>query len=463
MSGYNAPQADLTAANFALSTAPYQAGPSSEANFERIVSQQRSGVPSPAAATCDTASVRSLDTTVNANLDELDEPQDLSMGGMSAASSDVSEMVVGVDDSNNASTSMPLPSNATPNQSLPTGNLTLSGSRSVSFTSPKKAFMMRVGEQQSTSSNLSSSASANISSHQPGVLSAPDVLVVPTNASTGNSDGSNIGTGPNSSGSVGALLGASSEVSANVTIETSQRGAGLSKTVKNQQKIGSQLMNLRVPHDVLLGRWRLTLDLFGRVFVDDVGLEPGSIISELGGFPVKEAKFRREMEKLRNSRTVDLTLSKLDRERGKLIVQAFREFNTHYAQNQRRSSTSIQPPLVVNRVKVTFANEPGEGSGVARGFYTALAEALLTNQKLPNLEEAQVGSIASSGSGSNTNSKSMQYSLIQRLRGTRESRVGRSSLTASSSGNSSSHKSSRAREVSRALSFDARPFYVNGK
>ena len=463
MSGYNAPQADLTAANFALSTAPYQAGPSSEANFERIVSQQRSGVPSPAAATCDTASVRSLDTTVNANLDELDEPQDLSMGGMSAASSDVSEMVIGGDDSNNASTSMPLPSNVTPNQSLPTGNLNLSGSRSVSFTSPKKAFMMRVGEQQSTSSNLSSSASANIPSQHPGGLSAPDVLVVPTNVSTGNSDGSNIGTGPNASGSVGALLGASSEVSANVTIETSQRGAGLSKTVKNQNKIGSQLMNLRVPHDVLLGRWRLTLDLFGRVFVDDVGLEPGSIISELGGFPVKEAKFRREMEKLRNSRTVDLTLSKLDRERGKLIVQAFREFNTHYAQNQRRSSTSVQPPLVVNRVKVTFANEPGEGSGVARGFYTALAEALLTNQKLPNLEEAQVGSIASSGSGSNTNSKSMQYSLIQRLRGTRESRVGRSSLTASSSGNSSSHKSSRAREVSRALSFDARPFYVNGK
>ncbi len=55
--------------------------------------------------------------------------------------------------------------------------------------------------------------------------------------------------------------------------------------------------------------------------MDDVGLEPGSIISELGGFPVKEAKFRREMEKLRNSRTVDLTLSKIERERNQLIVQ----------------------------------------------------------------------------------------------------------------------------------------------
>ena len=79
-----------------------------------------------------------------------------------------------------------------------------------------------------------------------------------------------------------------------------------------------------VPHDILLGRWRLTLDLFGRVFVNDVGLETGSIISELGGFPVKEAKFKREMEKLRNSKTVDLVLSKLDRDRNNLIVQAFK-------------------------------------------------------------------------------------------------------------------------------------------
>merc|ERR1712141_185074 len=52
---------------------------------------------------------------------------------------------------------------------------------------------------------------------------------------------------------------------------------------------------------------------------------------------------------------------------------------------------------------------------------------------------------------------------IQRLRGTRESRVGRSSLTASSSGNSTTHKTSRAREISRVLSYDARPFYVNGE
>lgn len=67
-----------------------------------------------------------------------------------------------------------------------------------------------------------------------------------------------------------------------------------------------------VSHDLLLGRWRLTLDLFGRVFMEDVGLEPGSVVSELGGFPVKEAKFRRDMEKLRNQQNRDLTLSKVN-------------------------------------------------------------------------------------------------------------------------------------------------------
>lgn len=66
-----------------------------------------------------------------------------------------------------------------------------------------------------------------------------------------------------------------------------------------------------VSHDLLLGRWRLSLDLFGRVFTEDVGLEPGSVVAELGGFPVKEVKFRRDMEKLRNSQQKDLTLHKV--------------------------------------------------------------------------------------------------------------------------------------------------------
>lgn len=70
-------------------------------------------------------------------------------------------------------------------------------------------------------------------------------------------------------------------------------------------------MGNMLSHDMLLGRWRLSLELFGRIFVDDVGAEPGSVITDLGGFPVKEMRFRREMEKLRSSQQRDLTLTKV--------------------------------------------------------------------------------------------------------------------------------------------------------
>lgn len=38
---------------------------------------------------------------------------------------------------------------------------------------------------------------------------------------------------------------------------------------------------------------------------------------------------------------------------------------------------------MILQVKVRFRDEPGEGTGVARSFYTALAEALQQLKKLP--------------------------------------------------------------------------------
>lgn len=177
------------------------------------------------------------------------------------------------------------------------------------------------------------------------------------------------------------------EVSANVTIETTNTPIPTQQLVQELPPRGVYFRS-NITSDLLLGRWRLSLVLFGRVFQEDVGMEPGSIISELGGFPVKEAKFRRHMEKLRNGQQRDLTLSKIDRARNCLIPQTFKELNTQYNNNNRR----ITPPLAFNRVKVTFKDEPGEGSGVARSFYTLIAEALLSRENLPNLESAQVGS-----------------------------------------------------------------------
>lgn len=120
----------------------------------------------------------------------------------------------------------------------------------------------------------------------------------------------------------------------------------------------------------------------------------------------------------------------MERDRTQLLVQTMKELNTQYNIYNRRASNT--PPLAVNRVKVTFKDEPGEGSGVTRSFYTAFAEveakcdislsrtiickvsaliiiiiffkALLANEKLPNLEAAQVGS------------KYTQYNVLQKLK-----------------------------------------------
>lgn len=64
------------------------------------------------------------------------------------------------------------------------------------------------------------------------------------------------------------------------------------------------------------------------------------------------------------------------------MLQTFKELNTQYNNYNRRASSSSQPPLAVNRVKVTFKDEPGEGSGVVRSFYTAIAEVSLISNWL---------------------------------------------------------------------------------
>lgn len=200
-----------------------------------------------------------------------------------------------------------------------------------------------------------------------------------------------------------------------------------------------------VSHEVLLSRWQLTLELFGRVFVDDVGAEPGSVISELGGFPVKEVRFRRDMEKLRNSQQRDLTLSKIERERNSLLQQTFKELNNQYSAYSRRSMGGT-PPLAMNRVKVTFKDEPGEGSGVARSFYAAIAEAILSPEKLPNLEGCQAGN------------RSLQYSerhlpyIIQRLRSRERDKERRSGSAGG-----------QATKSGGGLRYDAPPFVMPGE
>lgn len=151
----------------------------------------------------------------------------------------------------------------------------------------------------------------------------------------------------------------------------------------------NQLTNKSAHPGDLIDRWRLTSDLFGRVFCDDVGIEPCSVVRQLAGFQLKEARFRREMERLRNMATREITIDQVERTRANLLVSTFKALNNMYAvQCSRRVSTmsgaaTYPPPLCLSRVKVTFKDEQGEGSGVARSFFTAFAEAVLADEPFP--------------------------------------------------------------------------------
>ena len=47
------------------------------------------------------------------------------------------------------------------------------------------------------------------------------------------------------------------------------------------------------------------------------------------------------------------------------------------------NTAEMTRPFLVNRLRATFENEPGEGVGVTKGFLVGLCEALLTDQNLP--------------------------------------------------------------------------------
>ena len=76
--------------------------------------------------------------------------------------------------------------------------------------------------------------------------------------------------------------------------------------------------------------------------------------------------------------------TQVERDRVTLIQQSVRQLNTQFGRRGPRSR-----PMTIHRVKVTFKDEPGEGSGVARSFYTAVGEAFLSGEKLPSLDASR--------------------------------------------------------------------------
>jgi hypothetical protein len=57
--------------------------------------------------------------------------------------------------------------------------------------------------------------------------------------------------------------------------------------------------------------------------LDDVGLEPGSIINESSGFSTREQRFRHEMERLKNAHQKDIRFEAVRRRKIKIMFIEF--------------------------------------------------------------------------------------------------------------------------------------------
>lgn len=223
-------------------------------------------------------------------------------------------------------------------------------------------------------------------------------------------------------------------------------------------KLDSVLIALHQSHrsclQLSLTRWKHTLSLMAKAYhellLSACGGEASSsiLLSEMAGFPIRESQFRKKMEKFKATQTKDLVFE-VERGKQELIAQTIRQLNMHYARRTAPSSgsssqsggnennisvfrdtanaarnvrltginsfwggsvqedngaISSNPPLACHKVKVTFKDEPGEGTGVARSFYSAVADAFLTMQSLPG-EQQVLSAFGSSSASTNASTE----------------------------------------------------------
>lgn len=157
--------------------------------------------------------------------------------------------------------------------------------------------------------------------------------------------------------------------------------------------------------DALLSRWRSCVELFARVFMDDVGSEEDSVLRQLASFNLRQSKFQKQMDDLiKGAKNTELALV-VNRQREKLIPQTVKQLNEEFTNKSKpdakarsnailgwgipsssRAAGRNDGLMVSKKIKVRFEGEPGEGNGVMRSFFTTIADALLENQPVPKMD-----------------------------------------------------------------------------
>ncbi|KAL3072374.1 hypothetical protein niasHT_033592 [Heterodera trifolii] len=213
--------------------------------------------------------------------------------------------------------------------------------------------------------------------------------------------------------------------------QSKQQQSTTPTSINDDILLNSQL-GLDSTFQLYLGRWSNTVTMFARTYHEELTNRFGGdyshsvLLNKTGvcSFAVRLLQFRKQMDKLKTVQAKDLIFSQMPREKYALVQHTFRQLNQAYVKrlhsaassasanlssstvatagagggggaaesgggtsSSSSTGTAVAPPLLTShKVKVTFRDEPGEGTGVARHFYAALADAFTTIKHLPQLD-----------------------------------------------------------------------------
>lgn len=128
-------------------------------------------------------------------------------------------------------------------------------------------------------------------------------------------------------------------------------------------------------------RWNCCVTLFAKLFLKDVGAEPGSALLEIGHYDTKVRSFKRQLSIDNNKTYKEYHLKGMSRDPEVLLFSSFEKLNNIFKIVKRNVNGSKIPKIVA-----TFLNEPGEGQGVTRNFLNDIFLAMISVKKLPDLK-----------------------------------------------------------------------------
>ncbi|OAF66515.1 hypothetical protein A3Q56_05751 [Intoshia linei] len=144
-----------------------------------------------------------------------------------------------------------------------------------------------------------------------------------------------------------------------------------------------------IMNDNYAKRWYRSIIFFSRELNNKHGFNYFSMMKNMGGFGIVEAKIIKNLRMMRILADSDFSI-KVNRSPPILLLSTFKQICRHFWKYWNETNSVIP----ISRFRVSFVYEPGEGSGVSRSFFIVFIEAIMSkvvlSEFLKNIEKKDI-------------------------------------------------------------------------